>query len=221
MRSEEHHDCRTIDVESSELLDLEVCRGSNHPFRPVVRPQHSGTRDRRTANIRSSHHRYLQESGRTRAFTMKGAQAILTPVQGHGQTAARLQRDWGLDPETLPFARHIRTHALISLVQKGLLYHEIEHSLNKARRIRAEESSNLHPTNWTTSMAAQDRPRLRCFTSDPKRRRTLSPRMATWTKTKPCAPRRPYHNPADHGHPRWRERNHRKMAILTTSKDER
>ena len=56
-------------------------------------------------------------------------------LEGHGKTAARLQRDWGLDPETLPFARRIKTHALISLVQKGLQYHEIEKSLDQARRM--------------------------------------------------------------------------------------
>ncbi|KAJ5744281.1 hypothetical protein N7533_009151 [Penicillium manginii] len=66
----------------------------------------------------TSHHvnyliwRYLQESG-------------------HGDAAVSLQRAWFPDPQSLPFARHIKTHALVSLVQKGLQYHELESSLDK------------------------------------------------------------------------------------------
>ncbi|KAL4934001.1 WD40 repeat domain-containing protein [Aspergillus undulatus] len=66
----------------------------------------------------TSHHvnyliwRYLQESG-------------------HGEAAVTLQRAWNRDPQTLPFAPYIRTHALVSLVQKGLQYHELEQSLDK------------------------------------------------------------------------------------------
>ncbi|MCJ1243942.1 hypothetical protein MMC30_001139 [Trapelia coarctata] len=69
--------------------------------------------------------RYLQESG-------------------HGHTAARLQRDWGVDPQTLPFARHIGTHALISLVQKGLQYHEIEKSLDQYGNRKSPSPSMLY-----------------------------------------------------------------------------
>lgn len=42
-----------------------------------------------------------------------------------------LQRAWYSDPQNLPFARHIKTHALVSLVQKGLQYHELESSIDK------------------------------------------------------------------------------------------
>ncbi|KAI9748442.1 MAG: hypothetical protein M4579_007221 [Chaenotheca gracillima] len=56
--------------------------------------------------------RYLQESG-------------------YGESAVRLQRDWREDPQDLPFAHFISTNALVSLVQKGLYYHEIEHSLDQ------------------------------------------------------------------------------------------
>ncbi|EED17448.1 WD repeat protein [Talaromyces stipitatus ATCC 10500] len=42
-----------------------------------------------------------------------------------------LQRAWLANPQTLPFASHIKTHALVSLVQKGLQYHEIEQSLDQ------------------------------------------------------------------------------------------
>ncbi|KAL1989919.1 hypothetical protein VTN49DRAFT_7116 [Thermomyces lanuginosus] len=66
----------------------------------------------------TSHHvnyliwRYLQESG-------------------HGEAAVMLQRAWNPNPQSLPFAPYIRNHALVSLVQKGLQYHEIEQSLDQ------------------------------------------------------------------------------------------
>ncbi|PYH46844.1 WD40 repeat domain-containing protein [Aspergillus saccharolyticus JOP 1030-1] len=66
----------------------------------------------------TSHHvnyliwRYLQESG-------------------HGEAAIQLQRAWNHDPQSLPFAPYIKTHALVSLVQKGLQYYELEHSIDR------------------------------------------------------------------------------------------
>ena len=53
-------------------------------------------------------------------------------LAGYGEAAVRLQRDWKLQPESLPFASHVRSHALVSLVQKGLLYHEIEQAIDQA-----------------------------------------------------------------------------------------
>ncbi|PYH91512.1 WD40 repeat-like protein [Aspergillus ellipticus CBS 707.79] len=76
----------------------------------------------------TSHHvnyliwRYLQESG-------------------HGEAALTLQRAWNLDPQSLPFAPYIKTHALVSLVQKGLQYYELEHSLD----------TDGNPTAFTSS----------------------------------------------------------------------
>ncbi|KAL4920295.1 WD40-repeat-containing domain protein [Aspergillus aurantiobrunneus] len=77
----------------------------------------------------TSHHvnyliwRYLQESG-------------------HGEAAVTFQRAWNRDPQTLPFAPYIRTHALVSLVQKGLQYHELEKSLDKEGNSVPFETSN-------------------------------------------------------------------------------
>ncbi|KAL4811143.1 WD repeat protein [Aspergillus unguis] len=77
----------------------------------------------------TSHHvnyliwRYLQESG-------------------HGEAAVTLQRAWNRDPQKLPFAPYIRTHALVSLVQKGLQYHELEQSLDKEGNPIAYEPSD-------------------------------------------------------------------------------
>jgi hypothetical protein len=45
-----------------------------------------------------------------------------------------LQRDWLQDPQSLPFAQRIKTHALVSLVQKGLRYHQVEHALDQVSR---------------------------------------------------------------------------------------
>ncbi|KAL1956296.1 hypothetical protein VTO42DRAFT_7469 [Malbranchea cinnamomea] len=66
----------------------------------------------------TSHHvnyliwRYLQESG-------------------HGEAAVMLQRAWNPDPQNLPFAPHIKTHALVTLIQKGLQYHELEQLIDR------------------------------------------------------------------------------------------
>ncbi|KAF6221407.1 hypothetical protein HO133_002262 [Letharia lupina] len=68
--------------------------------------------------------RYLQESG-------------------HGDAAVKLQRDWLLDPQTLPFAQHIKTHALVSLVQKGLQYHQIEQSLDQPGGRKSSSAATL------------------------------------------------------------------------------
>lgn len=54
---------------------------------------------------------------------------------GYGEAAVKLQRDWISDPQGLPFAQHIKTHALVVLVQKGLQYHEIEQSVIHVGRI--------------------------------------------------------------------------------------
>ena len=43
-----------------------------------------------------------------------------------------LQRAWNPDPQNLPFAQYIKTHALVTLVQKGLQYHDVEQSIDQA-----------------------------------------------------------------------------------------
>ena len=59
--------------------------------------------------------------------------AVVNTSAGHGEAAVKLQRDWITDPQTLPFAQYIKTHALVVLVQKGLQYYEIEQSINQVR----------------------------------------------------------------------------------------
>ena len=53
------------------------------------------------------------------------------PSTGYGEAAVKLQRDWIADPQSLPFAQHIKTHALVVLLQKGLRYHEIEQTIHQ------------------------------------------------------------------------------------------
>ena len=66
---------------------------------------------------------------------LKWSRLVLLTIQhtGHGEAAVMLQRAWNPNPQSLPFARYIKSHALVSLVQKGLHYHEIEQSLDQAR----------------------------------------------------------------------------------------
>lgn len=38
----------------------------------------------------------------------------------------KLQRDWNIHAEELPFAKHIKGQALVKLVQYGLRYHHTQ-----------------------------------------------------------------------------------------------
>ena len=44
----------------------------------------------------------------------------------------KLQRDWELDPQSFPFAANVKPHALVSLIQKGLLYNQVEAGLPRS-----------------------------------------------------------------------------------------
>ncbi|KAK2739721.1 hypothetical protein FQN55_009311 [Onygenales sp. PD_40] len=67
----------------------------------------------------TSHHvnyliwRYLQESG-------------------YGEAALMLQRAWNQKPQDFPFASYIKPHALITLIQKGVQYYDLERSIDQA-----------------------------------------------------------------------------------------
>jgi hypothetical protein len=115
-----NHVSRSSDLRSSELLDLAVSRQVSQFG---LQTQHGwvvfANRFRGT--------RYLQESGKW-VRCDEGEIFNLGSV-GHGEAAVKLQRDWTSDPQRLPCAQHIKPHALIVLVQKGLQYHEIEQSI--------------------------------------------------------------------------------------------
>jgi hypothetical protein len=54
-------------------------------------------------------------------------------ITGYGEAAVKLQRDWNLDPQSLPFANRIKSRALVSLVQQGLRYYYLAKTLDQAR----------------------------------------------------------------------------------------
>ena len=48
-------------------------------------------------------------------------------VLDYRETATRLQKEWNLEnPQQLPFAPHVTNHALVSVLNKGLLYNACE-----------------------------------------------------------------------------------------------
>jgi hypothetical protein len=50
---------------------------------------------------------------------------------GYADAATKLMRDWKVDAETLPFAKHVKGQALVSLVQKGLRYHHLSLTIDE------------------------------------------------------------------------------------------
>ena len=54
-------------------------------------------------------------------------------VAGYGEAAVKLQRDWNIVPQGLPFANRIKSRALISLVQQGLRYYHLAKTIDQAR----------------------------------------------------------------------------------------
>jgi hypothetical protein len=62
-------------------------------------------------------------------FSAKVIVVLILP--GYGEAAVKLQRDWNVDAEQLPFAHHIKGRALINLVQKGLRYHHLSLTIDE------------------------------------------------------------------------------------------
>ena len=62
---------------------------------------------------------------------------------GYAEAAVKLQRDWrlGAEPEQLPFAKHIKGQALVSLVQKGLRYHHLSLTVDE----NGQQTKSLAP----------------------------------------------------------------------------
>lgn len=58
---------------------------------------------------------------------------FLTDLAGYGEAAVKLQRDWNIVPQGLPFANRIKSRALISLVQQGLRYYHLAKTIDQAR----------------------------------------------------------------------------------------
>ncbi|KAI9792463.1 MAG: hypothetical protein M1816_002347 [Peltula sp. TS41687] len=75
--------------------------------------------------------RYLQESG-------------------FGEAAVKLQRDWNVNPQSLPFAEFVKTHALVNLIHKGLQYCELETTLIQNGRCRGPPEYIFGPPSRIT-----------------------------------------------------------------------
>ncbi|RMZ75391.1 hypothetical protein DV737_g5312, partial [Chaetothyriales sp. CBS 132003] len=56
---------------------------------------------------------------------------VILKQAGYGEAAVKLQRDWNVDAEALPFAKHIQGQALVKLVQKGLKYHHLQLTIDE------------------------------------------------------------------------------------------
>ena len=74
----------------------------------------------------------------------------LTTTSGYLRAADRLKRSWlgtspGAEPDRLPFARNVKKHALIELVQDGLFLDQLEATAKNVRH------AFIKPFNGTTN----------------------------------------------------------------------
>ncbi len=76
--------------------------------------------------------RYLQESGRQTAFA---AGLRIDKDTGYGEAAVKLQRDWKLDPQSLPLAKHIKGGALVRLIKYGLRYYYTDQTWDRVSSV--------------------------------------------------------------------------------------
>ena len=78
-------------------------------------------------------HRYLVESGTCTTITMCVQHVAETDwwCSDYQETAVKLQKEWNVeDPEQLPFAPHVTNHALVEVLNRGLLYNSAEREEN-------------------------------------------------------------------------------------------
>ena len=87
-------------------------------------------------------HRYLIECGMYNAREMFAFRLIDSCVLDYKETAVRLQKEWNIqDPQQLPYAPLVEHHALVSVLNRGLLYNTQQ---SDARQVRRD---NLSSTN--------------------------------------------------------------------------
>ena len=58
---------------------------------------------------------------------------------GYGNAALQLSRSWIRDPETLPFAKNVIPHALISILQDGLWFDKLQADVTQACSCTSKE----------------------------------------------------------------------------------
>jgi hypothetical protein len=60
------------------------------------------------------------------------------------ETAVRLQKEWNIeDPQHLPFAPHVTNHALVDVLNRGLLYNIIERDDGRVCKPKQNGLTNL------------------------------------------------------------------------------
>lgn len=62
---------------------------------------------------------------------------VLTKDTGYGEAAVKLQRDWKLDPQSLPLAKHIKGGALVRLIKYGLRYYYTDQIWDRVSSVSA------------------------------------------------------------------------------------
>ncbi|RDW82073.1 hypothetical protein BP6252_03185 [Coleophoma cylindrospora] len=76
---------------------------------------------------------------------------------GYEETAVRLQKEWNCqDPQTLPFAPHVTNRALVSILNRGLLYNAVERDTALVNRDVAGSQTGFFGPLTPTSPIAED-----------------------------------------------------------------
>ena len=95
--------------------------------------------------LTSSRRRYLIESGvYTAAIGINPLRKTNCSYLDYKETAVRLQKEWNLqDPQKLPFAPHVTNHALVTLLNKGLVYNAVERGVSQVCQHRLDRGNHL------------------------------------------------------------------------------
>lgn len=106
----------------------------------------------------------------------------------YAQTAVKLQAEWNQpNPQSLDFARNVKDHALVSILQRGLLWHEAERRAAAKAQAQCDNAATVSgffgPVGHLTSPpASDDEPmniRKRSSEERPNQSRPASPAKRT------------------------------------------
>ncbi len=54
---------------------------------------------------------------------------------GYGDAARQLSREWNRSPESLPFAKDVKSHTLINIIQDGLWVDKLQANIHQASEL--------------------------------------------------------------------------------------
>lgn len=59
---------------------------------------------------------------------IRGGTSNPQPITDYRETAAKFQKEWRVQKphRDFPYARHVKSHALVSVINRGLLYYALE-----------------------------------------------------------------------------------------------